>query len=77
MRAATKLLPMPLVMEAIEVFTITEAAVLLKCSKAHVGNLLAGKVPGVQPLPYVPIGRRKLIRRSALNTWMEKIETKC
>ena len=49
-----------------EVLTIAEAADLLRCSKAHVSNLLNGRFANVLPLPYFAIGRRKLIRRSAL-----------
>jgi hypothetical protein len=57
-----------------ELLTIAESAVILRCSKAHVSNLIAGKIPGVPCLPYVPLGRRKLIRRSALARWMEIAE---
>jgi excisionase family DNA binding protein len=57
-----------------EVLTITEAALFLRCSKAHVQNLLAGKVAGAPPLPFIPIGRRKLIRRKSLLAWMERAE---
>jgi hypothetical protein len=38
---------------AADVLTISEAATLLRCSKAHVQNLLAGKVKGSRPLPYI------------------------
>jgi excisionase family DNA binding protein len=57
-----------------DVLTIAEAASLLRCSKAHVQNLLTGKVNGVPPLPFIPLGRRKLIRRESLLRWMEKAE---
>jgi excisionase family DNA binding protein len=60
-----------------QVLTIGEAAAVLKCSKAHVQNLLAGKVKGVPPLPYIPLGRRKLIRRESLLRWMERTEAQC
>lgn len=33
-----------------EVLTIREAATLLRCSKAHVQNLLAGKVKDAPPV---------------------------
>jgi hypothetical protein len=46
----------------------------LRCSKAHVQNLLAGKVKESPPLPYIPLGRRKLIRRESLLRWIEKAE---
>jgi excisionase family DNA binding protein len=57
-----------------EVLTIAEAADKLRCSKAHVQNLLAGKIRGAQPLPYIPLGRRKLIRYESLLRWMERAE---
>jgi excisionase family DNA binding protein len=57
-----------------EILTIKEAAMVLRCSKAHVSKLLAGKVAGLCPLPYIPLGRRKLIRSSALQQWMAKAE---
>ena len=57
-----------------EILTIYEASKILRCSKAHVSNLLAGKVSGSPPFPYIPLGRRKLIRRSALKLWMERAE---
>lgn len=62
---------------AAEVLTIKEAAELLRCSKAHVQNLLAGKVKGTPPLPFIPLGRRKLIRRDSLVRWMQKAEDQC
>lgn len=56
------------------VLTIGEVAELLRCSKAHVQNLLAGKVSGAAVLPFMPLGRRKLIRRESLLLWMERAE---
>lgn len=60
-----------------EVLTIKEAATVLRCSKAHVQNLLAGKVKDAPPLPFIPLGRRKLIRRESLLRWMERAEAEC
>ena len=60
-----------------EVLTIAEAALLLRCSKAHVSNLLNGKVANAQSLPHIPVGRRKLIRRESLLRWMERAEAQC
>jgi excisionase family DNA binding protein len=57
-----------------DVLTIKEAAIFLRCSKAHVQNLLAGKLKGSAPLPCVPLGRRKLIRRESLLRWIERAE---
>ena len=56
--------------EALDILTLLEAAKLLRCSKAHICNLVNGRIPGVSPLPAVPLGRRKLIRRSSLYAWI-------
>jgi excisionase family DNA binding protein len=60
-----------------EVLTIKEAATVLRCSKAHIQNLLAGKVKDAPPLSFIPLGRRKLIRRESLLRWMERAEAEC
>lgn len=52
-----------------DILTVSEVAVELRCSKAHVFNAINGKVAGVSPLPAIHMGRRKLIRRSALERW--------
>jgi excisionase family DNA binding protein len=52
-----------------EILTATEVAAELRCSKAHVYNAIAGRVGGVSPLPAICMGRRKLVRRSALEQW--------
>ncbi len=54
--------------------TVKEAARELRCSKAHVHNVINGKVHDLPPLPVLRIGRRVLIRREALTSWMEWIE---
>jgi excisionase family DNA binding protein len=56
--------------EALDILTLLEAAKLLRCSKAHVCNLVNGKIRGVPPLPTIPLGRRILIRRSSLYAWI-------
>ena len=45
-----------------------------RISKAHVHNLIRGKVPGALPLPTITLGRRRLIRRSSLNEWLRANE---
>ena len=52
-----------------EVLTVSEVAADLRCSKAHVYNIINGKVTGVSPLPTIALGRRRLIRRSTLEAW--------
>ena len=56
------------------VLTIKEAAAILRCSKAHVSNVLHGRVNGVPPLPRITLGRRTLIRRAALDLWIQSLE---
>jgi excisionase family DNA binding protein len=57
-----------------DLLTMEEAARILRCSKAHVSNILNGKVQTLQRLPSVRIGRRTLIRRESLTAWMKVIE---
>ncbi len=57
-----------------DVLTTDEVARELRCSKAHVSKAIAGKLPNVTPLPVVPMGRRKLVRRAALLRWIEENE---
>jgi hypothetical protein len=53
-----------------EILTVTDVAGFLHCSKVHVCNAINGKVRGVTALPAISMGRRKLIRRAALETWL-------
>lgn len=52
-----------------EILTVAEVAVELRCSKAHVHNAINGRLAGISPLPAIRMGRRKLVRRSALERW--------
>jgi excisionase family DNA binding protein len=56
------------------VLTISDAAQLMRCSKAHLLNVIHGRVVNVPPLPCVRIGRRILIRREALERWLAAVE---
>ena len=51
------------------IMTIKEVAEDLRCSSAHVCRAVNGKVAGASPLPAIEMGRRKLVRRSALERW--------
>jgi hypothetical protein len=53
---------------------VPEAALLLRCSKAHVHHLIAGKVPGAVPLPSLWLGRRRLILKSSFEQWLKSSE---
>jgi hypothetical protein len=61
-------------MDVPEVLTLSEVALRLRCSKAHVCNAINGKVRGVTPLPAINMGRRKLICASALELWLAQNE---
>jgi hypothetical protein len=61
-------------LEDFGLLTLATVARLLHCSKAHVSNVIAGRVPECRPIPAVCLGRRKLVRREALLTWIEHSE---
>jgi hypothetical protein len=46
-------------MVADEILTDAEVADDLRCSKAHVYNMINGKVTGVMPLPAITMGAAK------------------
>jgi len=54
--------------------TLADVASLLHCSKAHICNIVSGRVRGCPPIPSVSLGRRKLVRREALIAWIERNE---
>jgi len=57
--------------ERSQVLTLAQTAVYLRISKAHLSNVIAGKVPGVPPLRHVRAGRRILIKREWADQWLE------
>lgn len=58
--------------EKSDVLTLVEVAEVLRCSKAHVCNAIRGRVPGVPKLTHFALGRRKLVRREWLESWIEQ-----
>jgi excisionase family DNA binding protein len=56
------------------VLTVPEVARELRCSKAHVFNLIRGTVHGARQLPALWLGRRRLVRRSSLEEWIKENE---
>lgn len=52
-----------------DVLTASEVAELLRCSKSHVYKLLNGTIPGLQVLPHLALGRKKVIPRSSFEHW--------
>jgi hypothetical protein len=57
-----------------DLLTLTDVARILRCSKAHVCNLLNGRIRDAQRLPSVSVGRRKLIRRASLERGLKAAE---
>src|ERR1039457_1102700 len=54
--------------------TLADVAELLHCSKAHVCKAVSGRVRGCPPIPAVSLGRRKLVRRETVLSWIETNE---
>ncbi|MDX1980387.1 MAG: helix-turn-helix domain-containing protein [Bryobacteraceae bacterium] len=57
-----------------QVLTLKEVADELRCSKAHVCNIIHGKVPTLPAMPVVRLGRRLIVRREALDGWLAVVE---
>ena len=57
-----------------EILTVRDVALELRCSVAHVYNVINGKVKNVSRLPAIAIGRRKLIQRDTLEEWKKDNE---
>jgi hypothetical protein len=54
------------------VLTAKEVAEDLRCSKSQVYRLMSGDVDGLAPLPYLALGRRKVVLRSVLERWKQQ-----
>ncbi len=61
-------------LEGFGLLTLADAAKLLHSSKAHMSNVIAGRVRGCLPLPAVRLGRRTLVRHESLAAWIERNE---
>ena len=53
---------------------VAEVAADLRCSKAHVHKLINGSVRHLPRLPSIRMGRRVIVRRSALERWKQQVE---
>jgi excisionase family DNA binding protein len=53
------------------VMTLAQAASYLQVSKAHLSNVINGKVPGVKPVRFFRLGRRVLIKREWIDEWLD------
>ncbi len=60
-----------------DVLTVPEIAAELRCSKAHVSNLMNGRVRNVPRLTHVSLGRRKVVHRRWLDDWMNALSSRC
>ena len=56
------------------ILTLEETARFPRVSKSHASKLANGKIRGTKPLPFVRLGRRMLIRREALLSWLLSAE---
>ena len=52
-----------------EVLTVRDLAMELRCSIAHVHNVINGKAKHVSKLPAIRMGRKKLVLRETLEEW--------
>jgi hypothetical protein len=57
------------------ILTIKEVADILRCSKTHAQNVMEGRVRGLPRLPHLTFGRRKVVRKEWLDSWMEENKT--
>ena len=57
-----------------EILTVRDVALELRCSVAHVYNVINGKVKNVARLPVIRIGRRRLVQRDTLEEWKRSNE---
>ncbi len=60
--------------QSFELLSMREVAKLLQCSKAHVSNMIAGRIPDCSPIPALRLGRRLLVRRASLLVWIAENE---
>ena len=58
-----------------KLLTLTEVARELRCSKAQVSKATEGRVRHASLLPTIRLGRRKLVRREALDAWIRENES--
>jgi excisionase family DNA binding protein len=50
---------------------LRQAAAYLQVSRAHLSNVIQGKVFGVPPVRCFRVGRRVLIKREWIDEWLE------
>ena len=57
-----------------EIFTVDQAAKVLKVSYSHMLRLLNGQVPNMPRVRCIRAGRSLRVRRGALTEWMREVE---
>lgn len=65
-------LEMPETNEHSQVLTLKQAAAYLRISKAHLSNVINGKVSGAPPFRHAQVGRRILIKREWADEFLKK-----
>jgi plasmid maintenance system antidote protein VapI len=63
-----------IIMANFELLTMAQVAKILHVSRAHICNVVAGRVRDCHPIPAVRLGRRMLVRREALVAQIERNE---
>lgn len=58
------------------ILTVRDVAQIFRVSRAHVHNVLIGKVAGVPKLTHLRLGRRRQVRREWLDQWLEASKTR-
>lgn len=53
--------------------TLSQTAAYLQMSRAHLSNVINGKVASVLPLRHAAIGRRILVKPSWADQWLEQL----
>ena len=59
--------------DPMQALSLAEAAKYLGISKAHLANVIRGRVASVPVVRHAKVGRRILIRVVWLDEWLEKI----
>jgi hypothetical protein len=67
----------PLAVESRDWMTAHETASAIGASVATVHRLRRGLIPGIPPLPAVPVGTRKFIfRKASVRRWQDETESR-
>ncbi len=55
------------------VMTLSQTAEYLQISKAHLSNVIHGKVPNLPPIKHANVGRRTLVKKSWADAWLDEL----